>query len=152
MSAATTNTPNLPAPPNNSGSKAEPFPQAVELPTLLGIGYGNYPVQQNNFLLSFVAHILLVACVLLVSQFLVTHSEETKKIVTQIFLPSDLALPPSSKKSGGGGGGGDNSKIDVTKGKPPKFKMDQIAPPQIPKIERPKLEAEQTVLVPPSIN
>ncbi len=153
MSAATTNSPNLPVPPQKAkGVKEEPFPQAVDLPTFLRVGYGNYEVQPNNFLLSFVAHILLVATVLLVSQFVVSHKEEIKLQVTQIFLPGDIPLAPSKSKAGGGGGGGDNSKIDAGKGKPPKFKMDQIVPPtEILKVEHPKIEVEQSIVVPPSV-
>ena len=33
--------------------------------------------------------------------------------------------------SGGGGGGGDRDKLDATKGKLPKFSMQQLAPPAV---------------------
>jgi protein TonB len=153
MSAATTNTPNLPVTPKKtSGAAEEPFPQQVDLPSFLGIGYGNYAVQPNNFLLSFVAHILVVAVALLLATYLHDHKEQIKQQVTQIFLPGDIALPPSKSKAGGGGGGGDNSKIEAGKGKPPKFKMDQIVPPtEILKVEHPKIEVEQSIVVPPSV-
>jgi len=152
MSAATTNTPNLPA-PLKKGTQEAPLPEAVDLPTLKGIGYGNYPMQPNNFLYSFILHIAFIAVILLISQFLVTHKEEVKQSITELIMPSDIVLDASKNRAGGGGGGGDHSKIDPSKGKPPKFKMDQIVPPMaVIKNPKPEIEVDPSIVVPPSVN
>src|SRR5271155_914228 len=99
MSAATTNSPNLPA-PNDPGPGNNRLPQASDLPTLFGVGYGNYPMQPNNFLYSFILHIAFIAVILLISQFLVTHKEVVKQAITELILPSDILLNASKNKAG----------------------------------------------------
>ena len=140
MSTAVTNPPGLR--PN----------EPVVMPTLLGVGYGNYQVEQKNFLLSFLGHVVLVAGILLASHYLVENKEMVKRNLVTLIDPSAMILPPSDTTSGGGGGGGDKSKIDVSKGKPPKFDMNQITPPTaVIKNEDPKLKVEQTIMVPPQV-
>lgn len=137
MSTAVTNPPGLR--PN----------EPVVMPTLLGVGYGNYEVQKNNFILSFLGHVVAVAAILIVSHYLVENKELVKKNLITLIDPSQMVLPPSTTTSGGGGGGGDSSKIEVSKGKPPKFDMNQITPPAVVvRNEDPKLAVEQTVAVP----
>jgi len=152
MSAATTNTPNLPA-PMDPGPKNNQLPQASDLPTLFGVGYGNYPMQPNNFLYSFILHIAFIAIVLLISQFIVSNKEAVKQSITELIMPSDYVLAASKNKAGGGGGGGDREKIDASKGKPPKFKMDQIVPPTTKILDhKPEIEVDPSIVVPPSVN
>jgi hypothetical protein len=75
-----------------------------------------------------------------------------RKTVVDLVDPSDITLPASAKRAGGGGGGGDASKLEASKGKPPKFDMNPITPPAaVIKNENPKLVAEQAILVPPQI-
>ena len=74
----------------------------------------------------------------------------------KIFAPVDISpyLPQITKadKAGGGGGGGDRSPEPASKGKLPKFAMEQLAPPVVViRNEDPKLAVEPTVLVPPDI-
>ena len=122
------------------------------MPTLQGIGYGNYNAQPNNFLFSFLVHILGVAAIVLSTHFFIENKEEIKKTVIALVDPSDIVLPPSKDISGGGGGGGDKSKLDASKGKPPKFDLNQITPPTaVIKNDDPKLKVEQTLAVPPEI-
>ncbi|HUS18855.1 MAG TPA: energy transducer TonB [Terriglobales bacterium] len=122
------------------------------MPTLEGIGYGNYNAQPNNFIFSFVVHILIVAAIVLSTKFFVDNKEEIKRTVISLVDPSDIVLPPSKDISGGGGGGGDKSKLDASKGKPPKFDLKQITPPTaVIKNDDPKLKIEQTLAVPPEI-
>lgn len=49
---------------------------------------------------------------------------------------------------GGGGGGGNHELLEASKGKMPQFAKQRIAPPQILKIDNPKLAAEPTVVMP----
>jgi periplasmic protein TonB len=49
---------------------------------------------------------------------------------------------------GGGGGGGNHDTVEASKGKLPKFSKQQIVPPQLLKIDQPKLAQEPTVVMP----
>jgi len=60
-------------------------------------------------------------------------------------------LPPGDKKAGGGGGGGERNPIAATKGRLPKFSMQQLSPPSLVRNPNPKLPVEPTVIVPPEI-
>lgn len=135
-----------PDPKNNapvSGRNLEP----VVMPTLLGIGYGNYEVRPNNFILSFLLHALGIAGLLVATHFFVTQHEVIKNTIT--LLTDSIVLPPSPKQAGGGGGGGDASKIEASKGRPPKFDMNQITPPTaVIKNPNPILPIEPTIMVP----
>jgi periplasmic protein TonB len=142
---ATTTVPNPPGAPN-------PNNEPVIMPTLLGIGYGNYNAQPNNFYLSFLIHIIAIVGILLASKFLVDKAPEIRRNVVELIDPSGIILPPAPDQSGGGGGGGDQSKLEVSRGKPPKFDLNQITPPQVvPKNPDPKLAVEQAVAVPPIV-
>ena len=134
----------VPQPPNAN--------EAVILPTLQGIGYGNYAARPSNFILSFLLHTLAVAAILIVTQFFVSHQAEIRQTVITLVAPSDEALLPSKTETGGGGGGGDRSKLDVSKGRPPKSDMNQITPPTVVvRNDTPKLTVEQTIAVPPDV-
>ena len=50
---------------------------------------------------------------------------------------------------GGGGGGGNHEILEASKGKLPKFAKTQITPPQIIRLDNPKLAVEPTVVKPP---
>jgi periplasmic protein TonB len=122
------------------------------MPTLLGVGYGNYNAQPNNFYLSFLIHALAIALILIGSKFIVEKAPQIKQTVVELVDPSDIVLPPSASQAGGGGGGGDQSKLEANKGRPPKFDLNQITPPQVvPKNPEPKLAVEQTIAVPPIV-
>jgi hypothetical protein len=118
------------------------------MPTLLGIGYGNYEVRPNNFILSFLLHVLAFCAFLVLTHFFVTQHEVIKNTVVNL-LTDSLVLPASPKESGGGGGGGDRSKLDASKGLPPKFDMNQVTPPAVVvKNPDPKLPVAPTIEVP----
>jgi periplasmic protein TonB len=134
--------------PNSTSPEQVQPAGPVIMPTLQGIGYGNYNARPSNFVLSFLLHVLGVAFILIATHFLVQNKEEIRQRVITLVAP-DMTLPPSDTVSGGGGGGGDRSKLDATKGNPPKFKMDQITPPAVVvRNVKPKLEVEQTIAVP----
>ncbi|MCU1311361.1 MAG: outer rane transport energization protein TonB [Candidatus Angelobacter sp.] len=126
--------------------------EPVILPTLQGVGYGSYEVRPTNFLYSFILHLVGLVAILIITHFLVEHKEVIARTVIQLVDPSDIVMPPSPKTSGGGGGGGDVSKLDASKGKPPKFKMDVITPPAaVIKNPDPKLAVDQAIMVPPIV-
>jgi protein TonB len=141
--------------PIGPGPKAPNATRVVDptiLPTLQGVGYGNYDVRPFNFVYSLLAHGLAVALILWMSMFVVKNKDVIKQQVIDLVDPSGLTLPASATKSGGGGGGGDASKLDASKGKPPKFTMTPVTPPAaVIKNQDPKLVAEQAILVPPQV-
>ena len=123
------------------------------LPTLFGEGYGTYGVRPNNFVLSFLMHILAISAFLVSGMLFVKHKDEIKRQVVDVVMDiSPYVLPPSKKESGGGGGGGDRDKLAASKGVLPKFSREQYAPPAaVIRNPDPKLAVEPTVVVPPEI-
>jgi protein TonB len=140
--------------PVRPGSPASTVSRVVDptiMPTLQGIGYGNYEVRPFNFVYSLLAHGVILALILWMTNFVVQNRVAIRQTVTDLIDPN-LVLPASSTKAGGGGGGGDASKLDASKGKPPKFTMDPITPPTaVIKNPDPKLVVDQAILVPPQV-
>ena len=64
------------------------------------------------------------------------------------FMP---VTPKSQQTMGGGGGGGTHSPIEASKGKLPDMAKTQITPPQILKIDHPKLPVPATIVMPQQI-
>jgi TonB family protein len=130
-----------------------PGPRHDILPTLFGEGYGIYGVRRNNFVLSFLAHILAIAVFLVSGLLFVEHKDAIKKQVVDVVMDiSPYVLPASDKKAGGGGGGGDRDKMAASKGALPKFSREQFAPPSaVIRNPDPKLAVEPTVVIPPEI-
>jgi len=130
-----------------------PTQEPTILPTLFGEGYGMYAVRRSTFVLSFVAHMLGVALLLVSGLFVASHQEQIKARVTDIVADlSPYVLKQSTTEAGGGGGGGDHDKLIASKGALPKTSMQQITPPQvIVRNPDPKLTAVPTVVIPPEI-
>ena len=79
-----------------------------------------------------------------------TANPVNNKLVTPIQL-SDYTpkLPPGKDKAGGGGGGGERNPLPATRGKAPKFSLNQIAPPMVhPKVDS---NIQATLLGPPDL-
>jgi TonB family protein len=117
--------------------------------------WGFYNYKKNGVLSSTVLHIVALAVIIggtILARSWVKTVTEQKQVVTLI-APADMPpLSPSKTQVGGGGGGGDRDKVIATKGKPPKFAMEQIAPPTVVvRNEHPKLAVEPTVIVPPQV-
>src|SRR5437763_9191041 len=127
-----------------------PAPQGDILPTLFGKGYGNYDVRPNNFVFSFLTHIL-AGLLIVIIPILLTKNPEPKIQAISVFTElSPYVLPVSAKIAGGGGGGGENLKLEASKGALPKRAEMQITPPTT-HIENPdpKLAIAPTVVMPP---
>jgi TonB family protein len=77
-----------------------------------------------------------------------------REIVTLIApSPDSYALPVSKKVISGGGGGGDQDALPAPKGRLPKPAMEQItAPAIVVRNEAPRLTAEPTVVIPPTVH
>jgi protein TonB len=77
---------------------------------------------------------------------------EAKPIVALVDTGDLPALKPSKTQVGGGGGGGDRDVLQASKGKLPKFAMQQITPPVVVvRNEAPKLAVDPTIVVPPQV-
>jgi protein TonB len=118
--------------------------------------WGFYDYKKNGALGSTVVHIVAVALILggtILGRRVVAQLQKPQATVTLI-APDDIPpLPPSKSVAGGGGGGGDRDKLLASKGKLPKFSMQQITPPMVVvRNENPKLAVEPTVVVPPQIH
>ena len=117
--------------------------------------WGVYDYKKKGLLGSSLVHSLAV--VLLLAATIVGHKvvqKQKPQARVTLVAPDDLLpLPPSRKQAGGGGGGGDRDKLQASKGKLPKFSMQQITPPMVVvRNDNPKLTAEPTVVVPPEIH
>ena len=116
--------------------------------------WGFYDNKKNGALGSTGVHVLIVAIVaagyLIGSR--VVAGPPPKAVVTLV-APEDLpVLKPSKTQVGGGGGGGDRDVLQASKGKLPKFSMEQITPPTVVvRNEHPKLAVDPTLLVPPEV-
>lgn len=110
-----------------------------------------------SFVLSASWHVILLVILIIIPLIRLARSNpETKvqTIVTPIeFSPYSAYLHPAKNPAGGGGGGGERSKIDASKGRLPKFAMQQLTPPRVVLHNpNPKMPAEPTVVVPPQIS
>jgi periplasmic protein TonB len=117
--------------------------------------WGFYNYTGKGVLGSTGIHVLIIGLIALsyvVVKHAVAPTVAPKPIVTLVD-PSDLpALKPSKTQVGGGGGGGDRDVLQASKGKLPKFSMEQITPPVVVvRNEHPKLPVEPTVVIPPQV-
>ena len=100
--------------------------------------------------ISFVIHAVLITLVLsLAVKARTSFMPRPVTIVTPVdfrLTPPPMILPVE-KAMGGGGGGGAHEIVEASKGRLPLVAKEQITPPQIIRIERPKLGIEPTEMV-----
>src|SRR5450432_1243968 len=73
-------------------------------------------------------------------------------VATNVDVKAFIPITPKAKVSmGGGGGGGDHDIVQVSKGKIPKLALQQIVPPQILRVDHPKIAVEPTIVMPKNI-
>lgn len=99
-------------------------------------------------IISLGTHAVLCALILLfaLSQW---HTRQLqKKMATMVDVIPFMPAANLKDTMGGGGGGGNHELLEASKGKLPKFAKTQIAPPQILRIDNPKLAVEPTVVMP----
>src|SRR5579864_1046167 len=117
--------------------------------------WGFYNYKKNGVLGSTGVHVLIAAIV--ISGYSigrhVVNAAPPQKVTVTLVDPGDLpALKPSKTQVGGGGGGGDRDVLAATRGKLPKFSMEQITPPVVVvRNEHPKLAVDPTIVVPPQV-
>ena len=83
----------------------------------------------------------------------IVKAAPVQKVTVALVDPGDLPeLKPSKTQVGGGGGGGDRDVLQASKGKLPKFSMQQITPPVVViRNQNPKLAVEPTIVIPPEV-
>ncbi|HME36294.1 MAG TPA: energy transducer TonB [Candidatus Sulfotelmatobacter sp.] len=83
----------------------------------------------------------------------IVNAAPTQKATVTLVDPGDLPLLKEAKTQvGGGGGGGDRDVLQASKGKLPKFSMEQITPPAaVIRNDNPKLAVEPTIVIPPQV-
>ena len=120
--------------------------------------WGSYDYKQEGAGVSLAVHVLMIAGLIGVSIMTsraVKLNNQPQNVISLTDADVPMDLPMTAKKGpqmGGGGGGGDRDKLDATKGKLPKFSMQQLAPPVVViRNDNPKLPVEPTVVVPPDI-
>lgn len=107
---------------------------------------------------SVVLHIGAVVAVVALTMLGRAVVQQVQKQQTVALVAPDLSeyqLPITLKKNvtmGGGGGGGDRDKLAASKGRLPKFSMQQITPPTaVIRNPNPALAVEPTVVIPPNV-
>jgi TonB family protein len=121
--------------------------------------WGLYDFKRRGVSVSAVFHVLVVATAFGLSG----HNPDQIQITDSIDLVIPVDISPylaqlqihnqAPGESGGGGGGGQNSPLPPSKGRLPRFAMEQLTPPTpIIRNPDPELAVEPTVLVPPSVS
>jgi periplasmic protein TonB len=101
-------------------------------------------------MLSLGTHALLCALIVLFALDRWHEMQAQKKLVaTTVDVSPYIPASPLKDTMGGGGGGGNHELIEASKGALPKFAKLQITPPQILRLDNPKLASEPTVVMPP---
>jgi TonB family protein len=100
--------------------------------------------------ISFVLHVVAITLILFLA--INVRTNVTLQPTTRVTpLNFKLTVPPMTlpvaKVEGGGGGGGAHEIPMPSKGRPPQVAKMQITPPQIIRIDRPKLGVEPTAMV-----
>lgn len=81
------------------------------------------------------------------------HARELQKKMAVTTVETPPFIPPLKMKDamGGGGGGGNHELVEASKGKLPEMSKKPLAPPQILKIDHPKLPVTPAILMPQPI-
>src|SRR5271155_6282807 len=117
--------------------------------------WGFYNYKKDGALGSTVAHVIVLGLIVggtILGRRIVTQVAAKPSTNTTLIDPGDYSLKPAKTQAGGGGGGGDRDVLQASKGRLPKFSMQQITPPAaVIRNLNPKLAVEPTVIVPPDI-
>jgi periplasmic protein TonB len=117
--------------------------------------WGFYNYKKDGALGSTAAHVVVIGLIIggtIIGRHVVTKAIAKPQSTTELIDPGDYSLKPAKTQAGGGGGGGDRDVLQASKGRLPKFSMQQITPPTaVIRNLNPKLAVEPTVVVPPDI-
>jgi TonB family protein len=143
---------------DEAADKKLPPLQVTSKPVSVKSIWGFYDFKRQGVSSSAAVHVLFILLVFGVFGGAVVHSQATGTVT--LVIPVDISpylmqittARPTAADSGGGGGGGQRSPLPPSKGKLPRFSMEQLTPPVVEiRNENPKLAVEPTVLVPPDV-
>lgn len=102
--------------------------------------------------LSLLMHVIVLG---LIALFVIAqwHARELQKKMIETTVETPPLIPEMQLKDtmGGGGGGGNHETVEASKGKLPEMSKKPLAPPQILKVDNPKLPVTPAVLMPQPI-
>jgi len=118
--------------------------------------WGFYNYKKDGALGSTAAHIVMLGLIIggtLWAHRWIPKVEAKPQATVTLVDPGDfIPLKPAATQAGGGGGGGDRDVLQASKGRLPKFSMQQITPPVVVvRNEHPKLAVEPTIVIPPQV-
>lgn len=138
---------------NPSLSRGARNEDVAALSCLFGLPSSSYPVRRASFITSLAAHAAAIALVVTVGIWAAPDFHQKPLVRSVLVTDVSYVLPPAATETHGGGGGGDHDILQASKGVPPRFADQQLAPPAIVvRNENPKLSAESTVLGPPNLS
>lgn len=141
-----------------AAEKKLPPLQVTSKPVSVKSIWGFYDFKRQGVGSSAAVHVLFVVLLFGVFGGAVVQSQATGTVT--LVIPVDISpylmqittARPTAADSGGGGGGGQRSPLPPSKGKLPRFSMEQLTPPVVEiRNPDPKLAVEPTVLVPPDV-
>ncbi len=117
--------------------------------------WGFYNYKTNGVMGSTGVHILLVGLIVggtILGRHIVKAAPQPKVTVTLVAPDEMPVIKPGKTQVGGGGGGGDRDVLQASKGRLPKFSMQQITPPTaVIRVQNPKLAVDPTIVIPPQV-
>jgi periplasmic protein TonB len=118
--------------------------------------WGFYNYKKDGALGSTAAHVVVLGLIIggtLWAHRWIPKVEAKPQTTVTLVDPGDyVPLKPAATQAGGGGGGGDRDVLQASRGRLPKFSMQQITPPVVViRNDHPKLAVEPTVVVPPEV-
>ncbi|MBI3666203.1 MAG: hypothetical protein HY236_08275, partial [Acidobacteria bacterium] len=134
--------------------KQEPPQMLTSKPVPVKDIWGEYNYARPAASSSVLTHLVL-AVILFTAASHPAVQDAAKKTADHLLINLAPYMPvakASDKQMGGGGGGGDRSPLPPSKGRLPKFALEQFTPPTAKIInENPKLPMEPTIVIPPDI-
>jgi len=101
---------------------------------------------------SFATHAVVIGLILLFTlEQWHERAVQKKMVATTVDVTPYVPPSPDRQTMGGGGGGGNHEIIEASRGKLPKMEKAPLAPPQILRIDHPKLAVEPAVTMPQPI-
>jgi TonB family protein len=119
----------------------------IPVPDRLAVKYNPWAVGSATFINGAILLLVLYLGARVVMNKIMPPRQMTQIDVGDINLPT----PKSAQTAGGGGGGGSHDIVDPIKGKLPKIEKAPVTPPQVPILDKPKLEVPSSIAVQPDL-
>jgi protein TonB len=119
----------------------------IPVPDRMAVKYNPWAVGSATFINGAILLLVLFLGARAVINKIIPPRQVTQIDVGDINLPT----PKSAQTAGGGGGGGSHDIVDPIKGKLPKIEKAPVTPPQVPILDKPKLEVPSAIAVQPDL-